>query len=920
MATKIKRCLYVGLGGTGMSALLHTKRMFVETYGEVPPMIGFLGIDTDGGAYRKEVWSKHGTVSLSPYEQMHIKVDNARDAYLTSKQHFSWVPEKNVFALTSMTNGAGQIRTNGRFALTCNYQNLENKVKDVITRICSATIIDNQKYDRNLAAEVEVHMVFSMCGGTGAGTFLNMAYIIKDALAGMNNKCKLTGYAVLPDVFENMSNYGMERVKPNTYGSIYDLDWFMHLNGTENLQFNYVTSKQKIEGAPFNAMFFIDNKNVNGDTYSNVEQLSEMISLALVTSAGELSDAAVSVTDNLEKSIMNGDGMVGNKRAWVSGMGACEILFRGNDMSNICALKNAQRIIQRMLNSCLDANTVANGWIDSPEVNIRENNGPQNDNVIDFILNKQPTFPMTTIDDNQNARTEADIYINNVALPKGDEVQKKVNELQNRVSKELHKLVLKCVNQECGVGHAKDVLAAVKSQVDVFLGEMNSEKADLEKIQPNLDNALSVAAKDLADYCGSFFKRGSKVSEMAKDVRTAAMALAVNKREILRRGAAITFFTSLLVEIADEVKKVNDIEKKLTAVNTSFVNRIATLTNSVDRTDGVTFQIDLAKQAINTIGINDKEIQINDFIKTLPAKEQFYEIDSLKTEEVEKVFLEYTKSLPTAKKWADTTIDDMMKAMDKEDPQKLDNVLRIALAKAQPLLGINTRGQVGYIYGSFCYVGVPIGSTILQNNDRLKNIAGGTKIDFSKYGMQDRVIIFNQIGVVPAYFLSNIQNYEQKYEKCSIFSHIDATFFQQMQREKFSLYPTLDDGTEEVETWVKGFIMGLLKNENGHYYVQDKTNGRALRQYWVEIGTYRDEAFNAFKADIHNLRQQFEEFFRKYEKDKGKEEMEKLLADVKDNYLVKYSQVNMDPDEIEARGNEQIAALMENELNYVNDL
>ena len=36
MATKIKRCLYVGLGGTGMNALLHTKKMFIETYGEVP--------------------------------------------------------------------------------------------------------------------------------------------------------------------------------------------------------------------------------------------------------------------------------------------------------------------------------------------------------------------------------------------------------------------------------------------------------------------------------------------------------------------------------------------------------------------------------------------------------------------------------------------------------------------------------------------------------------------------------------------------------------------------------------------------------------------------------------------------------------------------------------------------------------------
>ena len=46
MATKIRRCLYVGLGGTGMSALLNTKKTFLETYGEVPPMIGFLGTVT----------------------------------------------------------------------------------------------------------------------------------------------------------------------------------------------------------------------------------------------------------------------------------------------------------------------------------------------------------------------------------------------------------------------------------------------------------------------------------------------------------------------------------------------------------------------------------------------------------------------------------------------------------------------------------------------------------------------------------------------------------------------------------------------------------------------------------------------------------------------------------------------------------
>lgn len=917
MPNKIKRCLYVGLGGTGMNALLHTKKMFVETYGEVPPMIGFLGIDTDGMAYDKKLPSKHGDVSLSANEQMPIKVEDAREAYVNSKEHFAWVPEQNEFALVKMTNGAGQIRTNGRFALTCNFEALTNKVIDVVNRICSAQIMDNPQYDINLGAEVEVHMVFSVSGGTGAGTFINMAYVIKNALS----KCKLTGYAVLPDVFENMSDYGMERVKPNAYGSIVDLDWFMHLKGTENLHFDYVTSTQKIVGAPFSALFFIDNRNENGDVYNDIEQLTEMISLALVTSAGELADSVTSVTDNVEKSIMNGDGIVGNKHAWASGMGACEIVFRGKDMCEMTALKNAQRLIQRMMNSCVDANQMANNWIDSPDVNIRENNGPENDNVINFMLSKQPRFPMETVNDNQNGRAEAMGYIESVGMPNDGEVQSKITELSTRVKSELHKLVVKSVNQECGVGLAGDVLVAIKSQVELFLSEMNQEKDVLTQRQPSLDNAITVAAEDLKEYSGRFFKTRSKVQELQQILCDAVFAFAINKREIIRRDAAIIFFNGLLVAIGEEQLKVNDIANKLKAINTSYVNRIASLQNSVDRSTSASFLIDLATTAISSVGVNDDEIQIKDFISLLPYSEKFYEIDTKLTSEVENVILNYTKSLPTASKWNDTTIDDIMNMMDQEDPSKLDRVLRIALAKAKPLLNVKTRGQVGYRYGRFCYVGVPMNSTILQKNSKLENVSGGVKIQFARLGMSDRVIIYNQIGVVPAYFIGSLPSYKQKYDNCNLSSHIDATICQRMERENFSIYPVFDDGAgRDVEVWVKGFIFGLIKNDNGKYYVKDKTNGRALREYWIEIGTYRDEAFAAFKADIVNLRTQFNEYFRQYQNANGNDAMQRLIDDAKQNYLSAYSQVNMTMAEIEDRGNEQIADLLEKELAFVETL
>ena len=90
MATKIKRSLYIGLGGTGMNSLLHTKKMFIDTYGEVPPMISFLGIDTDGGAYKKEINSRDGEIiKLMPNEQLPIFVDDARAIYEVYKDLLS---------------------------------------------------------------------------------------------------------------------------------------------------------------------------------------------------------------------------------------------------------------------------------------------------------------------------------------------------------------------------------------------------------------------------------------------------------------------------------------------------------------------------------------------------------------------------------------------------------------------------------------------------------------------------------------------------------------------------------------------------------------------------------------------------------------------------------------------------------------
>ena len=102
--------------------------------------------------------------------------------------------------------------------------------------------------------------------------------------------------------------------------------------------------------------------------------------------------------------------------------------------------------------------------------------------------------------------------------------------------------------------------------------------------------------------------------------------------------------------------------------------------------------------------------------------------------------------------------------------------------------------------------------------------------------------------------------------------------------------------------------------------MKNKKTGKALLDYWVELGTYRNDAYNTFISDIFTLRPQFKEFIQNWHKAHGQDAIKQLRADVKANYREKYSQLFMDNDELLARGNEAIVDLMEKELNFIKTL
>lgn len=907
MAAKIRRSLFLGLGGTGMGTLLQVKKMFIDNYGEKPPMVGFLGIDTDGGAYKRELSSRFGPVRLSPEEQLPILVEDARPIYNVYKEHFSWLPEKNLYALSSMKLGAGQVRTNGRFALINNHELVFNKITSVINEISNAENSLDSKYEL-LSNDIEIHMVFSVCGGTGCGSFIDVAYMVRKIAKG----CKLTGYAVLPDVFEAMSNTGMAKVKPNAYGAIQDLDFLMHLGiGAKPIEFDYVTNSMIVEDRPFNSFYFIDNKNTNGDVYHHVDQLEKMIALALVTSAGELSAASASVSDNLEKNIREGTMDIKNKKAWAAGMGICEILFRGEDLQNIYAWKALKRLIVGLTNSCDDTDATVNAWIDSPEVNIRENNGF--DNVIDFILSKNPKYPMSDIDDKSNPKPEVDGFLER-DKPSDKVVQSKIQELSKRVKNELHALLIREINKECGIGRIDAVIKGILSQIEVFLGEMNDELDQYKNKEPQAESAIELSINDLKEYNSKFFKSKGGIEERVTVVVDNTNNLAKIRREIMRRNSAITFYTSLKNELTTAYEKNTKIQRSLAAILNNSDRVLGKIQNGDNKSQ--TFQIDLAQRYLTRVSVEDSDIVPADFIKSLKTENKVYDFEQLTTDELQDLLLTYCQQLKGAKAWHMKTIDDVLNGMETDE---FDRLVNNAVKQSAILLRIDHRGyKPQEMPANNYYIGVPDKSTnrLNKNNYFKSHLTGAVNVDFVSLGIKDRVIIYRQIGVIPAYAISSLNGYEEKYRSCNCDCHFDANVLKRMRREDYSLMPKADvDDT--MELWVKGLIFGLIKNENGTYYYRNEAEGDILDDYWVELAPYRDDAYDTFRRSKSIIHDEYLQYFERLENEKGTEYLLNVINDVQQDYFEKYSQLGMSKDKLRERGNEAVAELIKKELLYV---
>ena len=228
--TRSRSVLFVGLGGLGSTTINEIKKIYSSEF-EVAENIKFLAVDTDTTAQEKVSITHEGGM-LTEDELFQIFDEDSINLLIAPPPEVnSWIGKLTPTALES--TGVQGVRQIGRIMLcgTQKYLELKRRIISKINDIHSPS------------TPINVVLIAGVSGGTGSGTFIDVAYMIQDILltkrTNQDDEVTFWGAFYTPDVQKHVPEIEESAAKwdglcRNGYAAFKELDYFMN-NGSHKL-------------------------------------------------------------------------------------------------------------------------------------------------------------------------------------------------------------------------------------------------------------------------------------------------------------------------------------------------------------------------------------------------------------------------------------------------------------------------------------------------------------------------------------------------------------------------------------------------------------------------------------------------------------------------------------------------------------
>lgn len=672
--------IYIGLGGTGIRAIAQTKKMYEDAYGvgKIPPQVAFIAVDFDLAAPT----DKSLATNIAPdFLSLNI-LANPQQFYVegAKQSDYKWVFKGNGrYIGKQIAEGASQVRTTGRFYTEMVLDKIRQRVKYAWQQVNAVAKV-TQKVDKTAA--VDIHVVMSLAGGTGCGSFLNVAEMIRNTWP---TQAHIIGYGVLHGVFCTMdpSRNKTPRVIANAYSAVMDLDYLMRASTDSPIVCTINGNEQEIIAPIYDEFFVIDNNTEHGHVLTDVKQVCEVLGISLFASGDDMGSKVRSVLNNCDWK--RGEFNISPKIGWVQSLGACKIVYKGDQLAQIYGYKAAIELIRKMCQEGSEAQQLAQKWTE--EAAVREDGDKYNmliDSIVEPKIIEGLKNPMvdskTTEAENKSLITS---YINNIAdIP----AEARINEMKEEKKQSLVAKIRSLLSVENGVGNSRIFLDSLIRLCNKYRTEMVNEAEQLNHTLEGKNVNLAKSTKAYEEYCGkarvlqSASTRQERLDEMAKiakDIRK------INY-EIKRREIARNIFIYLVKEAEELSRKMDTLDELLKTLNAEYSLALTELQNT--NTSSLVFEHDLSADERLNMTLKD-DVSLASLLNTLPASLLDLDIENQLRPAIE----QYVASLPQAIAYKERKISDVIEELSKEAYEELKFQINV---KSSRLLRIDDRGLI----------------------------------------------------------------------------------------------------------------------------------------------------------------------------------------------------------------------------------
>ena len=273
---ELRPTLVIGIGGTGYLGVTSVKEKMLQTLPELVEkgLVRFQVIDTPSQKVRKLPPSEY--FSCGGYNAN--RIIDAMHREHTYEHMRTWFPP--TLRPGQISSGAEGIRPVGRLCFFLRRRHIEEILVGKMRALLDESLPRRaaELGVRYITGDgLDIHVISSVCGGTGSGMVLDLAYNLHWWAGRLTDGVRVDGHLVLPEAFNVIGS--KDKLRKNGYATLAELDYHTR---TGEWRADYGDEAIELTNqAPFRYSYLLDGQTEEGTI--DIESLAGAVGEAILT-------------------------------------------------------------------------------------------------------------------------------------------------------------------------------------------------------------------------------------------------------------------------------------------------------------------------------------------------------------------------------------------------------------------------------------------------------------------------------------------------------------------------------------------------------------------------------------------------------------------------------------------------------------